>query len=84
MSKKQQLEKNLQLSEELMQFLADNPSLSPTKKLGSVSYVVFTANDKELNKANDKLIDSLHKEGKSVVKAVQTLDKKSPWQFLQA
>lgn len=42
MSKKQQLEKNLQLSEELMEYLADNPSKSPTKKWGHVSFVVIT------------------------------------------
>lgn len=84
MSKQQQLEKNLQLSEELMQFLADNPTLSPTNKWGSVSFVVMTKDDKELNKLNSDLIDSLQEEGKKVVKAIQTLDKKSPWQFLQA
>jgi len=84
MSNKQQLEKNLQLSEKLMQYLADNPSDSPTDKLGSVSFVVFTKNDNTLNEANLKLIDSLHEEGKKVVKAIQTLDKKAPWQFLQA
>lgn len=84
MSKNKQIEKNLQLSGELMEYLADNPSQSPTKKLGSVSFVVLTKNDVELNKLNSQLIDSLLDEGKKVVKALQTSDKKQPWTFLQA
>ena len=84
MSKQQQLEKNLQLSEELMEYLADNPSQFPTKKSGSVSFIVITKDDKELNKLNIRLIDSLRDEGKKVMKAFQTLDKKQPWTFLQA
>lgn len=84
MSKQQQLEKNLQLSEELMDYLADNPSQSPTKKGGSISFVVITKDDKELNKLNNKLIDSLREEGKKVMKAIQTLNKKQPWTFSQA
>ncbi len=67
-----------------MEYLADNPSLSPTNKWGSVSFVVITKNDEVLNKTNTELIESLHEEGKKVVKAIQTLDKKAPWQFLQA
>lgn len=84
MSKNKQIEKNLQLSGELMEYLADNPSQSPTKKWGSVSFVVLTKNDDKLNKFNSQLIDSLLDEGKKVVKAVQTSDKKHPWTFLQA
>lgn len=84
MSKNKQIEKNLQLSGELMEYLADNPSQSPTKKLGSVSFVVLTKNDNELNKLNNRLIDSLLNEGKKVVKAIQTLNKSQPWTFLQA
>lgn len=84
MSKNKQIEKNLQLSGKLMEYLADNPSQSPTKKWGSVSFVVLTKNDDELNKLNSQLIDSLLDEGKKVVKAIQTLNKKQPWTFLQA
>lgn len=84
MSKNKQIEKNLHLSGELMKYLADNPSRSPTKKWGSVSFVVLTKNDDELNKLNGQLINSLLDEGKKVVKAIQTSNKKQPWTFLQA
>jgi hypothetical protein len=80
MSKKQQIQKNLKLSEELMEYLADNPYNSKEK---NVSFVVFTQNDKELNKLNSNLINSLIEEGKHVIKAIQTSDKNHPWSFLQ-
>lgn len=84
MSKNKQIEKNLKLSGELMDYLADNPSISDVKKWNKASFVVITQNDSELNRLNTKLINSLIEEGKKVIKAVQTSDKTNPWTFLQA
>ena len=81
MSKHKQIEKNLQLSEKLMNYLADHPAESPTKKFGSVSFVILTKSDTELNRLNIQLIESLLSEGKKVVKALQTSDKNNPWTF---
>lgn len=78
MSTKEQTDKNLQLSEELLEYLSKNPQKG---KQENFSYVVFTTDNKVLNKANLRLVTSLVKEGKKVIKATKTNDKKSPWEF---
>jgi len=79
MSKKQ-IEKNFELSEKLAIFLSKNP-----KKMKAIpkdsSFVVFSATDKLLNKINEKLIESLVKEGRTVIKAQETKKPESPWEF---
>lgn len=83
MSTNQQLKKNLKLTENLMEYLADNPSDSPSLKWGAVSFVIWSKDDSKLNNLNTKLIESLQEEGKKVVKAIQTQDKNEPWTFAQ-
>lgn len=84
MTKTKQIKKNLKLSEQLLNYLASNPTDAPGKKAGNVSYVVISKDDKELNKLNYNLIVGLQDEGKTVIKAEQTQDKKQPWIFTQA
>lgn len=79
MPTKQQVSKNLKLTEKLLDYLAKNPGDSSS----NISYVMFSKDDEALNKANLKLVDSLLKEGKRVVKAEESNDKKLPWKFTQ-
>lgn len=80
MSKKQQTEKNLKLSVKLVNFIADNPRLSQSMISGA-SVVPFSLSDQALNQSNEKLIEELLEEGKTVVKAEETKDSKNPWKF---
>lgn len=79
MSKKQ-IEKNFELSEKLAVFLGKNP-----KKMKAIpkdsSFVVFSVSDSFLNKVNEKLVVSLEKKGRKVIKAKQTKNVKEPWVF---
>lgn len=78
MIKRQQIQKNLKLSIKLADYLAKNPNKESFMNK-TVSYVFFSASDKELNKVNLKLAKSLANEGKTVIKAKETKDKKNPW-----
>ena len=82
MSKKDQAIKNIDLSQELANFIAKNPRAVEEIPQSS-AFVAFSSSDEKLNEANEKLLASLVKEGKPVVKAVQTNDKGNPWKFLQ-
>ena len=79
MSKKQQFSKNIKLSEKLANFLASSPE--SLKKIKGLSVVTFSAKDKELNKANNQLVNKLIKSGKKVVKAEETSSNKNPFTF---
>lgn len=82
MSKTLQRKKNITLSEKLSQYLSDHPSVANTLP-DDASFVVFSSVDKQLNLANEKLIKSLSKTGKHIVKALKTESSNSPWQFTQ-
>lgn len=82
MSKKQQAKKNLTLTVKLTDYLAKNPEIDKYVWEGGVSLVPFSANDKRLNSENEKLVEELLEEGKKVVKAKETQDKKNPWEFI--
>lgn len=81
MSKNQQITKNIELSEKLAEYISDNPS-EIRQFPSSVSYVTFSSTDERLNSANKKLVLSLKSEGKSIIKAQETKDKKNPWKFI--
>lgn len=83
MSNKDQAIKNMDLSQELAEFIAQNPKVVKNVPKSS-TYVAFSSSDEGLNKANEKLISSLVKEGKRVIKAIQTNDKFNPWKFFPA
>lgn len=80
MSKKQQIQKNIELSSKLADYLVSNPNID-NKLTGPASYVVFSSTDNNLNTLNTKLITSLLNEGKKVVKAEETTSKKMPWRL---
>lgn len=80
MTKKKQAIKNLDLSQKLAEYIADNPD--SVKDLPEKStFVVFSSVDEALNAQNQKLIKSVLAEGKKVIKAIQTKDKFNPWKF---
>lgn len=82
MSKAQQINLNMQLSEELATFIIANPKI--LRKYSGYSYVVFSYSNKELNELNNELVIGIINEGKNVVKAIQTSDKNFPWKFSTA
>lgn len=82
MSKKIQGKKNLDLFEKLMNFLSSKKVDKYSS--GDYSFVVFSKKDTKLNEENKKLVVGLKKEGKRVIKAQETGDSKSPWNFVQA
>lgn len=80
MSKNKQLEKNIELSGKLAEYIAANPSVVKSMP-NEASFVVFSTGDKKLNEANKGLIASLKNEGKKVIKATQKSSKTQPWSF---
>ena len=84
MSKKQQAQKNLNLTVKLTDYLAGNPEMDKYVWGSGVSLVTFSATDKKLNNANQELVESLLEEGKKVVKAQETKNSKQPWKFTSA
>ena len=78
MSKKIQTSKNILLTQKLLDYL---PTVSYKK---GYSFVVFSKNDQELNNANEKLAESLKKDGKKIIKATETGDNNSPWRLIYA
>lgn len=82
MTLKKQFTINIDLSEKLANYIASNPE--DVKNLPEdASFVTFSSHDVSLNNANMKLVEGLLEEGRSVVKATETNDKKSPWKFTQ-
>lgn len=82
MSKQDQGKKNLDLLEKLMNFLSSGKVDKYSS--GNYSFVPFSKKDKQLNEENSKLVTGLKKEGKKVIKAQETGNSKSPWNFVQA
>ncbi len=82
MSKNDQGMKNLDLFEKLMNFLSSKKVDKYSS--GDYSFVAFSKKDKQLNEENSKLVTELKKEGKRVIKAQETGNSKSPWNFVQA
>ncbi|HYZ58327.1 MAG TPA: DUF5647 family protein [Nitrososphaeraceae archaeon] len=80
MSTKIQAEKNLELMEKLTKFLLSHPEIDH-KLPADASLVILSAEDKNLNEINDKLIPGLLKEGKHVVKAQELKSDTNSWEF---
>lgn len=73
--------KNIELSEKLADYIADNPQVVKDHP-DSASYVVFSAEDGKLNKVNEGLVRSLREEGTLVIKAEKMKSRKEPWKFI--
>ena len=82
MSKKQQAIKNMDLTAKLADYIAVHPEASEKVFASGASVVPFSLNDRELNKANERLVEDLLEEGKKVVKAKETKNSKEPWEFI--
>lgn len=81
MRNKKQVEKNIKLSSKIASYIMKNPDA--VKKVPKNStYVIFSADDQELNKKNEEMISSLKDEGKKVIKVVETKNKTNPWNFI--
>jgi hypothetical protein len=80
MDKKTQAEKNLELMEKLTKFLLSHPEIDDTLPKDA-SLVILSAEDKNLNAVNDKLIPGLLEEGKHVVKAQEIKSDTNTWKF---
>ncbi|HVZ11662.1 MAG TPA: DUF5647 family protein [Patescibacteria group bacterium] len=82
MTKSTQAQKNIDLSQELAEYIADNPKSVENLPENS-SFIIFSSEDESLNIENEGLIKSIIAEGKKVIKAIQTKDKENPWKFSQ-
>lgn len=78
MPTKLQIKNNLKLSEKLLDYLSKYPRNNKQK---NISYIIITKGDNKLNKENLVMAKSLVKEGKTVVKAIETSNKSTPWKF---
>ncbi len=78
MSKKLQTSKNILLTQKLLDYL------QTVKYKKGYSFVVFSKDDKNLNNANRKLVEGLKKEGKKIIEAAETGNRKSPWHLTYA
>lgn len=80
MPKNVQLQKNLDLTDDLTTFILKHPEAQ--KELPKkASIVVFSEKDKELTKANKSLLKRLVEKGEKVVVAIKTTNKSKPWRF---
>lgn len=77
-----QTSKNLELSAKVAKYIAKNPD-SIKNIPDKSSYIVFSSN-KELNQANSRLVKTLKKEGRNVVKVQEVKSKKGGWKFTLA
>jgi hypothetical protein len=80
MSKKEQVNKNIDLSEKLADYLAKNPK-EMDEMPKKVSFVAFSAKDTKLNEKNEEIVEKLLGEGQTVVKAQETKDSDKPWEL---
>lgn len=80
MSPKKTLASNLKLSNKLLDFISSNPHVTKSHE-NNVSYVIFSESDDELNKENKKLVESLQKKGRKVVKATHKSGGTPGWKF---
>jgi len=77
MTKQYQAEKNIELSEELMNYLISKK----IKARPNYSYVIFVEGNDEFNTMNNKLVEGLIKEGRKVIKAEKTKNGRKRWIF---
>lgn len=79
MSFNYQIDKNLELSNKLFDYLISIDS--SLKHNDNVSYIVISKENIKLNEANLTLAQSLVKKGKKIIKAIETGNKDNPWEF---
>ncbi|HVF69678.1 MAG TPA: DUF5647 family protein [Xanthomonadales bacterium] len=77
MSNKNQTIKNISLTEKLMNYLIHGKNIPELPK--DAYFVPFSSKDKDLNKVNEELLESILKEDKPVVKAQEPSAKNQSW-----
>lgn len=80
MSTKIQFQKNIDLSGKFMNYVVSGKASVSNFPQGG-SFVMFSAKDKTLNSANQKLVQNLTKKGQKVIKILETGNKTKPWAF---
>ena len=80
MSKDVQTKKNIDLTQRLIEYILKGKDVPELPQ--DVSFVPFSNDDNELNKANEELLESLSKEDKPVVKAEEPKNKKESWKII--
>ncbi len=80
MSKSKQTSKNIELTGKLLEFLANSKNLPKLPQ--NVAFVPFSNTDKELNKANEDLLESLSQEDKPVIKAEEPKTSQETWNLI--
>ena len=79
MSTKKQTDKNIALSHKLIKYIVHGKNVPDLPQ--DVSFVPFSSTDKELNKANEELLENLSKE-KPVAIAEEPKTKKESWKII--
>lgn len=77
MTSKQQITKNIDLSQELMNYMI----AKKVKPKPNYSYVIFTKHDSKLNKLNESLLEELVEEGRKVIRAIKMGTGNNQWIF---
>ncbi len=80
MSNKLQTTKNIALTQKLIKYLFHGKDVP--KLPNDVSFVPFSKSDKELNKANNELLESLSQQDKPVVIAEEPKTSKESWKII--
>lgn len=71
--------KKILMSFDLTRFLMENPRVA--QKYDPIDFVVFSENDKNLNRDSYKLVEKLKEGRKKVVKATRKKGPKNDWHF---
>ncbi len=80
MNKNVQTKKNIDLTQKLIEYILKGNDVPELPQ--DVSFVPFSKNDEELNKANQELLENLSKEDKPVVKAEEPKTNKESWKII--
>lgn len=80
MSNKIQTEKNIDLSQKLIEYLVNGKNVPELPQ--DVSFIPFSNTDKELNKANKELLESLSQQDKPVAIAEEPKSGKEAWKII--
>lgn len=80
MSNKVQTEKNIDLSQKLIEYLVNGKNVPELPQ--DVSFVPFSKNDKKLNEANKELLESLSQQDKPLAIAEEPKSAKESWKII--
>lgn len=79
MTKKIQTSKNIDLTQKFIEYLLKGDNVPNLPE--NISFVPFSKNDIELNKANEELLESLIKDKNPVAKVEEPTSSKEAWKI---